>query len=143
MQNVITDMGLQVTIDIVDQTDYVLFELQTDQAALLIGKRGNTLNALQYLTNLAANHQNEDHIYVVLDTEGYRAKRKETLQQLAYRMSRKAVSLGREVRLDPMPSMERKIIHTALQSEDDVQTSSLGQDPHRKVVITPQVTSAD
>src|SRR5699024_10111425 len=104
-------MGVSISIETKREKQRIVFQINANKAGMLIGKRGNTLNALQYLTNLAANRQSDEKLYIVLDTENYREKREETLKQLAYRLSEKANKLGREVRLDPMPSMERKIIH--------------------------------
>ena len=101
----------------------------------LIGRRGETLNALQYLTNLALNKTRKDHLRLVLDVEGYRAGREETLVMLAKKMADKAARTGRRVELDPMNPHERRIVHVALQGDRRVDTTSYGDEPYRRVVI--------
>jgi len=101
----------------------------------LIGRRGETLNALQYLTNLAINRNRKEHTRLVLDVEGYRAGREETLIALAKKMAEKAVRSGRRVELEPMNPHERRIVHIALQNDKRVDTMSLGEEPYRRVVI--------
>ncbi|HEX6922982.1 MAG TPA: RNA-binding cell elongation regulator Jag/EloR [Bacillales bacterium] len=135
LREVIEKMGVSVEMEIKRDEHDVIFQLSGEKIAILIGKRGNTLNALQYLTNVAANRQADSRIHVVLDAENYRERRKETLQQLAKRLSERVRQTGREARLDPMPSMERKVIHMALKNEKGVTTHSDGADPHRRVII--------
>ena len=101
----------------------------------LIGRRGETLNALQYLTNLALNKTRKEHLRIVLDVEGYRAGREETLIALARKMADKAVRIGRRVELDPMNPHERRIVHMALQNDKRVDTTSHGEEPYRRVVV--------
>lgn len=137
LHDVTENMGVHVEIEMHQDNDNVTFQLSSEKVAILIGKRGSTLNALQYLTNLAANRQTEKHIHVVLDAENYRDRRKETLEHLAKRLSEKARKIGKKVSLDPMPSMERKIIHIALKDEKGVATYSEGTDPSRRVIIVP------
>ena len=102
----------------------------------LIGRRGETLNALQYLTNLAVNRDRKEHVRLVLDVEGYRAGREETLVALAKKMAEKAVRTGRRVELEPMNPHERRIVHIALQNDKRVDTASQGEEPYRRVVIS-------
>ena len=102
----------------------------------LIGRRGETLNALQYLTNLAVNKNRKEHARLVLDVEGYRAGREETLVALAKKMAEKAVRSGRRVELEPMNPHERRIVHIALQNDKRVDTLSQGEEPYRRVVIS-------
>ncbi|MBR6823746.1 MAG: Jag N-terminal domain-containing protein [Firmicutes bacterium] len=102
----------------------------------LIGRRGEMLNALQYLTNLAVNRDRDPHIRIVLDVEGYRAEREDTLAALARRMADKAVKSGKRVELEPMSPTERRIVHLALQNDRRVETTSYGEEPYRRVVIT-------
>lgn len=137
LQEVTEKMGVSVEIETIREDRNVIFQMAGEKIAILIGKRGNTLNALQYLTNLAANRDTDEHIHVVLDAENYRARRKETLEQLANRLSEKALQTGREVTLDPMPSGERKIIHMAIKDKRGITTYSDGVDPNRRVIITP------
>jgi len=102
----------------------------------LIGRRGETLNALQYLTNLAVNKERKEHARLVLDVEGYRAGREETLIVLAKKMAEKTVRSGRRVELEPMNPHERRIVHIALQNDKRVNTISQGEEPYRRVVIS-------
>ena len=106
-----------------------------NRLGILIGKRGVTLDSIQYILNLIVNKKSSRYIRVSLDSSGYREKRKETLTNLAEKMAKKVIKTGRSVRLEPMNSYERKIIHTALQGFEGVLTHSEGKDPFRKVVI--------
>ena len=101
----------------------------------IIGKRGQTLDAVQYLTSLVANKGKDEYVKVVLDAENYRSKRQRTLEQLANRLASKVVRTGKYVRLEPMNPYERKVIHSTLQSHPDVVTRSEGDEPYRKVII--------
>lgn len=106
-----------------------------NRLGILIGKRGVTLDSIQYILNLIVNKKSSRYIRVNLDSSGYREKRKETLINLAKKMANKVTKTGRSVKLEPMNSYERKIIHTALQDYEGVLTHSEGKDPFRKVVI--------
>ncbi len=108
-----------------------------ERMGLLIGKRGDTLDAVQYLTSLYVNKEKNSYIKVNIDTEGYRAKREETLVKLARSLERKVIREGREVSLEPMSPNERRIIHAALQSSEDVKTYSVGEEPNRRIVVAP------
>lgn len=103
---------------------------------VLIGHRGETLDALQYLSNLAANRRLTNRVNIILDVENYRQRREETLVRLARKLSDKAKRTSRRVVLEPMSPQERRIIHTALQDDPEIQTLSEGQEPYRKVVIS-------
>lgn len=138
LKEVIRNMGVSATIQVQRQKKAVYFNLVGDKLAILIGKRGQTLNSLQMLTQLVANRYSDEYIQVILDAENYRKRREETLTQLALKLANKAVHTKREVSLEPMPSFERKVIHTALMDDERVKTYSVGQDPHRYVVITPK-----
>ncbi|MDO4733416.1 MAG: RNA-binding cell elongation regulator Jag/EloR [Bacillota bacterium] len=107
-----------------------------ESLGLLIGRRGETLNALQYLCNLVVNKGRNDHIRVVLDVEGYREGREETLAALAHKMAEKAVRTGRRIELEPMNPHERRVVHLALQNDKRVDTVSHGEEPYRRVVIS-------
>ncbi len=110
-----------------------------EEAGVLIGHHGDTLEALQYLTNLAANKREEDesrdYVHITVDVENYRAKREGTLRALARRMANKAIKTGKSVMLEPMSPYERRIIHSEVQSVEGVATNSVGQDSNRRVVI--------
>ncbi|WP_040226404.1 RNA-binding cell elongation regulator Jag/EloR [Bhargavaea cecembensis] len=113
------------------------FRLESPDAALLIGKRGQTLNALQQLVQVVANNKAKQFLLVSVDAGDYRARRKETLEELAERKADQAVRTGQRIALEPMPAGERKIIHNALSERFDVDTRSEGREPHRHLVIEP------
>jgi len=130
-------MGVDVTIDMgTDAEGNVYGYINGDTLGILIGRRGETLDAVQYLTSLKVNHGKDSYTRVTLDTENYRAKREDTLIRLANRMANRAVRTGRKVSLEPMNPYERRIIHFALQQNDAVATHSEGDEPNRHVVIT-------
>jgi len=137
IKEVTKNMQVDVTIKTTVDDNHVTYEMGGENIAILIGKRGQTLNALQYLAHLAINRQKEKYFTVTLDAEGYRDRRKETLESLARKMADKAKHLNKKVALEPMPAYERKIIHSALQEHDDISTYSNGQEPHRHIVIKP------
>lgn len=115
----------------------ILFKLESEKAALLIGKHGSNLNALQQLTQLVVSKNAKSYVTVSLDVENYRERRQIALEQLAERMADKAIRTGKKVALEPMPSYERKIIHNALANRLDVETYSEGVEPNRHLVIEP------
>ena len=130
-------MGVDVSVNArVDDEGNVRVDMMGDTLGILIGRRGETLDALQYLTSLFVNRGQDDYTRVTLDTENYRAKREEALTRLANRMANRAVKTGRKVVLEPMNPYERRILHSALQSSDTVTTHSEGEEPNRHVVIT-------
>ena len=131
-------MGAPVTINIEKNGKQVKFILSGEKIALLIGKRGQTLNSLQFLTQLVINRFSGQYLNVMVDAEHYRERRNDTLIQLAQRLAQKAVQTKKEVSLEPMPSYERKIIHTALMESKKIKTYSSGEDPHRHIVIAPK-----
>ncbi|MFZ0443681.1 MAG: RNA-binding cell elongation regulator Jag/EloR [Bacillus sp. (in: firmicutes)] len=131
-------MGAPVTINVVKNGKQVKFILSGEKIALLIGKRGQTLNSLQFLTQLVINRFSGQYLNVMVDAEHYRERRNDTLIQLAQRLAQKAVQTKKEVSLEPMPSYERKIIHTALVENKKIKTYSSGEDPHRHIVIAPK-----
>ena len=132
-------MGVDVTIDMgTDAEGNVYGFIEGDTLGILIGRRGETLDAVQYLTSLKVNRGRENYTRVTLDTENYRAKREDTLIRLANRMANRAVRTGRKVSLEPMNPYERRIIHFALQQNENVTTHSEGDEPNRHVVITPK-----
>lgn len=130
-------MGAPAEIEVKREGKQVYFVLTGEKIALLIGKRGQTLNSLQYLTQLVLNRHSEQYLTVILDAEDYRNRRSETLIQLAQRLAQKAIKTGKDVTLEPMPSYERKVIHTALSEHKRVKTFSDGTEPHRYIVISP------
>lgn len=135
LNSIFANMKLKVMIEKMTQEDGVLLNLRGDDLGILIGKHGQTLDALQYLVNLAANKDAETRVRIVLDVEDYRKRRAETLTQLAIRLADKVKRRGERVILEPMSPHERKIIHMALQGDDRINTYSEGEEPFRKVVI--------
>lgn len=132
----ITDrMGLTLDFKVCTGEDLVYIEMSGDDARTIIGKRGQTLDAVQYLTSLVVNKNRDNYIKVVMDAENYRSKRQKTLEQLANRLAAKAVRTGKFVRLEPMNPYERKVIHSTLQQHPDVETRSEGEEPYRRVII--------
>ena len=137
LDKLMKEMGLDVTVKVATNADSVYVDLDGKDTGTVIGKRGQTLDAVQYLTSLVVNKGEDEYIRVVVDAEGYRAKREVTLEKLAYRLAEKAVKTGRSVRLEPMNPYERKVIHTTLQTVPSVTTRSEGNEPYRRVVIEP------
>ncbi|MFG6113612.1 RNA-binding cell elongation regulator Jag/EloR [Halobacillus sp. MO56] len=137
IKGIAEQMGAPVEVKTTVHGRDIHFELIGEKIALLIGKRGQTLNALQYLLHLTINRNTDQYYTAVLDAEGYRDRRKDTLETLASRLSEKALRTNEDVKLEPMPSYERKIIHTALQNNQQVETYSAGNEPKRYVVIRP------
>ena len=130
-------MGVEVAIEMgTDAEGNVYGSMTGDTLGILIGRRGETLDALQYLTSLKVNRGREGYTRVTLDTENYRERREDTLIRLANRMANRATRTGRRVSLEPMNPYERRIIHYALQQNQLVTTHSEGDEPNRHVVIT-------
>ncbi|MGG1619355.1 RNA-binding cell elongation regulator Jag/EloR [Paenibacillus sp. NRS-1782] len=128
-------MGLDVEVDVRHRKDESILDISGPSLGMLIGRRGQTLDALQYLTNIVANRHSDKFIRIVLDAEQFRARRQKTLEDLADRLANQAIRYGKEVVLEPMPSQERKLIHAKLQQHALVRTYSKGDEPNRRVVI--------
>lgn len=135
LNKVIKNMNLQAGMEIREREGYYFVSLYGKEMGILIGRRGDTLDALQYICNLAVNRQLKNKVKIVIDIEGYRKRREQTLISLARRLSAKVKATGKKVILEPMNSQERRIIHTALQNENEIYTFSEGKEPNRKVVI--------
>ena len=129
-------MGVPAQIAVSDTEEQLRMVLSGENMSILIGRRGETLDALQYLTSLNVNRGREEYLRVSLDTENYRAKREEALRKLALRMAGRCKKSGRRVALEPMNPYERRILHSALQNDPDVTTHSEGEEPYRRVIIT-------
>jgi spoIIIJ-associated protein len=141
LQDVTSKMGVPVTISQRQENDHLVLDLTGEKIAILIGKRGQTLNALQLLTNMVANSDPETkHVKIVLDAENYRTRRQESLERLAEHSAQKVFITKKSFALEPMPANERKVIHLALKENRDVETTSEGVEPFRKVVIRPKNT---
>ena len=135
LKEVTEQMGLVVDVTAKANEDSVLLNIQGKDSGTIIGKRGQTLDAIQYLTSLVVNKDQDNYIKVVVDAENYRSKREKTLEKLANRLADKVVKTKRSVRLEPMNPYERKVIHATLQNNPRVTTRSEGQDPYRRVII--------
>lgn len=129
-------MGVPAAIEVCETSQQLRMVLSGESMSILIGRRGETLDALQYLTSLNVNRGREEYLRVSLDTENYRAKREEALRKLAVRMANRAKKSGRRVALEPMNPNERRILHSALQNDPEVTTHSEGEEPYRRVIIT-------
>jgi len=136
LTDVLEKMGVKTAIEGKMENGYLNLAIKGSNLGLLIGRRGETLDALQYLTNLVVNRKSEKKVHIILDVEGYRKRREETLTRLARRLAEKVKKSGRKIMLEPMNPHERRIIHTALQNNADVTTYSEGDEPYRKVIIT-------
>lgn len=136
LDKVTTAMGLNVVISVVTGEDSVGLNLSGEDLGILIGKHGQTLDALQYLTNLAANKDCRERIRFIIDVEDYRKRRADTLEQLALRLADRVKRSGERVALEPMTPHERKIIHMSLQADIRIETYSEGEEPYRRVVIS-------
>ena len=137
LKNTMKAMDMEVKLKTeIDQDGALCVDMSGEHMGILIGKRGQTLDSLQYLANRVANKHQEGYVRVKLDTENYRARREETLRHLAKNIAHKVKRNRRPVALEPMNPYERRIIHSALQSDPYVMTHSEGEEPFRKVVIT-------
>ena len=136
LKNVTEKMGVTVGIRVTEEEDHLSASMMGDTLGILIGRRGDTLDALQYLTSLQVNKHRDGYMRVSLDTENYRQKREEALSKLAMRMAARARKTGRKVTLEPMNPYERRVLHSALQGNPYVTTHSEGEEPYRRVVIT-------
>ena len=141
-KNFITDilnaMGIEVTVTAELDGDIVNVNLEGENMGVVIGKRGDTLDSIQYLTSLVVNQKSDSYIKISIDTENYREKREEALCALSQRLAAKVARTGKKFALEPMNPYERRIIHSNLQNNEDVTTFSIGQEPYRKVVIAPK-----
>ena len=145
LEDVFKTMGIKATIQVKFDKENTTLEINIDgeEMGVLIGKRGQTLDSLQYLVSLVINKNNENYVKVKLDTENYRARRKETLENLAKNIAFKVKRTRKPVSLEPMNPYERRIIHSALQNDKYVETCSEGEEPFRKVVINIKKTVRD
>lgn len=131
-------MGVRVTVDEKETEDGSKLTLKSDTMGTLIGYRGDTLDSLQYLTNLVVNRNAQEYRRVTLDSENYRSKRQHTLERLANKYANRARATGRSVSLEPMKPYERRVLHATLQNNEYVTTYSEGEEPYRRVVIKPK-----
>lgn len=135
LESVLKEMNIKADLDIKQENETLSINMNGEDMAILIGKRGQTLDSLQYLISLVVNKGRDEYVRVVLDTENYRMKRKETLENLADKLAYKVKKTRKNVVLEPMNPYERRIIHSTLQNNPNVSTKSEGDEPYRKVVI--------
>ena len=135
LNTILEKMGISAVIEKMIKADRITLHIHGEDLGVLIGKHGQTLDALQYIINLKANKGKENRFFIMLDVENYRARREETLKNLAHRLASRVKRNRNKVVLEPMNGFERKIIHVALQDTEHVRTESEGQDPYRHVVI--------
>lgn len=135
LEKTFNEMGLDVTVSVEVNEESVYIDVEGKDTGTVIGKRGQTLDALQYLTSLVVNKSEDEYIRVILDAEGYRAKREATLENLATRLAQKVLKTGKSARLEPMNPYERKVIHSSLHGVNGITTRSEGDEPYRRVVI--------
>jgi spoIIIJ-associated protein len=138
LNQILKAMGVEAELNCEENDDQIVINIEGKQLGILIGRRGETLNSLQYLVNLGVNKNAEERKKIILDVEGYRRKREDTLMRLAMRLADKAKRRGRNVILEPMNPQERRIIHTTLRGRNDIYTFSEGEEPFRKIVIAPR-----
>lgn len=129
-------MKLPVKVEVVEEAGIIRVNVHGDEVGVLIGRRGQALDALQYLLNLSANRIQDDRRRIVVDVEGYRERREKTLARLATHLAEKVRRTGKSVALEPMTSQERRVVHMALQDNPFVVTHSEGTEPYRKIVIS-------
>ncbi|MEC0268719.1 RNA-binding cell elongation regulator Jag/EloR [Paenibacillus anseongense] len=135
LQDMFEAMKISITIDTTKDREGYQLNMSGSELGILIGKRGQTLDALQYIVNIVANRYANSHFRIILDAENFRDRRKKTLEELALRLANRVIKSKKEVILEPMNSQERKIIHAELQGHPVVKTYSKGDEPNRRVVI--------
>jgi spoIIIJ-associated protein len=136
LKSVCSTMGVEAEFEATQRGEHWMVNISGDELGILIGRRGDTLEALQYLTSLAVAKLLSERVRIIVDVEGYRQRREETLVRLAKRLSEKVKQTGNRVVLEPMNPHERRIIHTALQDDHRISTFSEGEEPNRRVVIS-------
>lgn len=138
IEELFSSVTLEVEVEVKDydqQNDQITYNLNSPDLGIIIGHRGETLDALQFLTSLVVNKNTDQYVRIILDAEGYRERRKQTLVRLAKKMARKCINKGRKVVLEPMPPHERRIIHMTIKENSRVKSYSEGEEPFRKVKI--------
>lgn len=138
LREMLVNMGVLAQVEIFKRSDNTILNINGKDLGILIGKRGQTLDSIQYLVNLAVNKDQVEKERIIVDVAGYRRRREDTLRRLAMKMADKVKREGRKQVLEPMSPHERRIIHSTLQSNKDVMTYSEGEDPYRHVIISPQ-----
>lgn len=136
LMSIFEKMNVEAEINAQEDEDSILLKVKGDDIGIIIGRRGETLDSLQYLTSLVVNKSKEEYKRVVIDIENYRQKREETLIKLANRLADRVVKYKKNITLEPMNPYERRVIHSSLQNHKYVETYSVGEEPNRKVIIT-------
>ena len=136
IKDYISALGIELNVEIEEKEDVIKVNLNGEKAGLVIGYRGETLEALQVLVVNIANRNREKRVRILIDAENYRQKREKTLEELAHKVASSVVAKRRSISLEPMVAFERKVIHEALQDHPKVKTASVGEEPYRKVVIS-------
>lgn len=136
LEEVFKAMKVDVKVDVIETENEISLKVLGDDVAIIIGRRGETLDALQYITNLAVNKGVDEYKKVFIDVESYRVKREETLERLANKIAHKVIRTKKSVVLEPMNPYERKIIHATLQNNAAIKTYSIGKEPYRKIVVS-------
>ncbi|NLI88918.1 MAG: protein jag [Epulopiscium sp.] len=138
LAEILEKMGVEAEIETKTSKNQIDMNISGEKMGLIIGKRGETLDAIQYLVNLAVNKNTDTYTRVIIDTENYRKRREETLRKLANRLAKRAAQTNQKVVLEPMNPYDRRIIHAALQKSKIARTYSEGKEPYRRVVIVPK-----
>ncbi len=141
LSDVLSKMGIEANLAVEEKDGNLNIDISGELMGIVIGRRGDTLDALQYLCSLVYNKNRDEYVRVNLDTENYRAKREETLVNLAKKIAGTVSRTGRSITLEPMNPNERRIIHATLQSYDYINTYSIGEDPNRKIVVSSKNAS--
>lgn len=136
LEGLLEKMGSDAAPEITEDDDGMRIELRGENLGVLIGRRGETLDAIQHLTNYTVNRGGEKRVRIIVDAENYRGRREETLVKLAEKVAGKVVKYRKNMSLEPMNSYERHVIHTALQGHDNVTTHSTGNEPNRRIIIS-------
>lgn len=136
LQDIFDKMRVNVEMDMEENDNSIFINIQGEDSGIIIGRRGETLEALQYLASLAINKGEEDYKRIIIDIENYRQKREDTLIRLSNKLADRVIRTRKSITLEPMSPYERRIIHSTLQNNRYVKTYSLGEEPNRKVVIT-------
>ena len=135
LNTVLEGIGLEASVDISTDEERMNIEISGESMGVIIGRRGETLSALQYLTSLVVNRKTEGYTKISIDTENYKKKREESLIKLANKTAEKVIKYRRNITLDPMNPYERRIVHSSLQGNDKISTFSTGDEPMRRVVV--------
>jgi spoIIIJ-associated protein len=142
LQDLLRLLEMEATVDLQEDSERILLDIKGDGSGLLIGRKGQTLDAIEYLINKIVHKDAEDKKRIVVDTENYRLRREDSLVQLAQRLAEKAKRMGRPVTISPMSAHDRRIIHLALQDDKTLRTWSTGSGLYRKVIISPEKKSS-